>query len=182
MRLIDFLILLLQTQAYTLQKLAGIFGEEELLEMLEITGEKSPLLEKQIFIDPQWFTPPPPDPIQLRKSTRLPSKTPPASAYAELEGAVHELQLSAVLEFHLWAYPFYRVIIESPVDLRSFIQPVDHGESLIHLALEQAQIWIKHLPLPPEHSRKIEQSAVAPWLRFRSELFKKLGHKLVRHS
>jgi hypothetical protein len=163
MRLVDFLIHLLRTQSQTLQRLAALFGEEALLEILENAGE---ILEEKLqspSIPPRWFQPPSPG----EKS----------SAYQELEGSVHELNLSAVLEFHLWAYPFYRTLIESSYDLNSKIRNEGNnaGEELVELAVSQAQTWVKLLPLRPEVSRRAERAAAIPWLRFRSEVLKKIG-------
>jgi hypothetical protein len=49
------------------------------------------------------------------------------------------------------------------------------GEELVELAVSQAQTWVKLLPLRPEVSRRAERAAAIPWLRFRSEVLKKIG-------
>src|SRR4051812_15086962 len=129
MKLVDFLIHLLATQAKTLHRLAAFFGEEELLQMLETAGDIEDEDTPPTRIDPKWFDQP--------KTRDTPS------AYAQLEGSVRDFGLPAVLEFHLWAYPFYRSIIESPLDLKSTIQPdYNAAESLINEAVAQARIWI----------------------------------------
>src|SRR4051812_5012272 len=111
MTVVEFLAHLLQTHANTLQRLAAFFGEEELFEILELGGEaydENPSLHSSpnFKIDPNWLIDQP-----LRTI-----KTP---VYLELEGIVRELNLAAVLEFHLWAYPFYRQLIESSLELSS---------------------------------------------------------------
>jgi hypothetical protein len=163
MRLVDFLIQLLGAQAKTLQRLAALFGEEALLEILENAGE---ILEEKLprpQISPQWFEP-------------APSKE-KASPYQELEGAVKELNLSAVLEFHLWAYPFYRTLIESSIPLNSRIKNRGShtGEHLVELALLQSQAWVKLLPLRPSVALRAERATSVPWLRFRAEALKQIG-------
>jgi hypothetical protein len=165
MKLIDFLIHLLATQAKTLQRLAAFFGEEELLQMLESAGDEESEDALPILIDPKWFDQP--------KTTDSPS------AYAQLEGSVREFKLPAVLEFHLWAYPFYRSIIESSLNLKSVIRGDDGsaGEKLVNEAIAQATIWIKKLPIHPEVSIQAERAALVPWLRFRSEVLKKIGKR-----
>lgn len=167
MRLVDFSIQLLKAQAQTLQRLAALFGEEALLEILENTGE---IIEEKYSPPPlpsHWFSPP--------------SHKEKPSPYQELEGSVRELNLSATLEFHLWAYPFYRVLIESSLDLNSRIQTKNSsaGEELVNLAIAQAQAWVKLLPLRPEVSRRAERAASIPWLRFRSEVLKQIGIRPV---
>jgi hypothetical protein len=159
-RLVDFLILLLETQGQTLQRLAAFFGEDFLFEMLEVAGEATDL-------DP---------PIQIDTSDLIPPRKPmKASVYGELEIAVRDLKLPAVLEFHLWAYPFYRAVIESSSDLNSHIQ----GERLIEQALAQSKAWFKKLPIPPEFTPQAERVASFPWLRFRANVLRKIGKRPV---
>src|ERR1700746_1899856 len=107
MRLIDFLVLMLEAQAETLKRLAAFFGEERFLEMLENSEEDEPTIPK---LDGKLI---PFEPI----GTRLPAGA--RSPYVELEGAVPEFHLPEVLQFHLWAYPHYRAFIESDFDLGS---------------------------------------------------------------
>ncbi|MGZ3688923.1 MAG: hypothetical protein ACXVBW_11515, partial [Bdellovibrionota bacterium] len=101
------------------------------------------------------------------------------SAYAQLESAVHEFKLPAVLEFHLWAYPHYRAFIESPLDLNSRILGPgnDAGLALVDEAVAQAEAWVKKLPLPPEASAHASRAAHVPWLRFRTTVLKRIGKR-----
>jgi hypothetical protein len=94
--------------------------------------------------------------------------------YQELEGAIHEFQLPAILEFHLWAYPYYRAFIESEMDLSSKLLP-SSSAYLIEEAMTQAKEWIKKLPIPPAVSVQSEAAAGLPWIRFRTQVLKKLG-------
>lgn len=171
MRLVDFLILLLSAQADTLKRLGAFFGEENLVEMLEDIGEtiEGALPPTQwagkagasvIWIDPQ-------------------SSYSNANAYAELEGAVRELDLPEVLEFHLWAYPHYRKFIESAMDLSARMAPGggEAGPSLIEEACNQAEAWSRALPIPPSVAAAAHKAAQIPWLRFRTEALKKMGRR-----
>lgn len=167
MKLIDFLISVLQAHGQTLQRLAALFGEEEILEILELAGDssddKNQNTTNEFQLLSEWLEPP--------------STITHRSAYAEIEGAVREMKLPAVLEFHLWTYPFYRVLIESPFDLRSKIQVKD--DQLVRAALEGARTWAKQLPIHPAHSRQAELAAHAPWIRFRTKTLKKLGQRPI---
>ncbi len=167
MKLVDFLILLLETQAQTLQRLAAFFGEEELLHMLESAGEKEEKGESSISIEMSWI-----EPSRATESS---------SAYTQLESSVRDINLPAVLEFHLWAYPFYRSIIESSLDLRSTLRrSEDHAvERLLNECILQAKLWIKNLPIHPDQSAQAERIAMIPWLRFRTEVLKKIGKRPI---
>lgn len=170
MRFVDFLIALLEAHAQTLQRLAALFGEERLLEMLESAGEDetgkgaTQRPEPAALTHPEW--------IQSVEDGS-------GSAYAELEGAIHEMNLPAVLEFHLWAYPLYRAYIESSFDLGSKIQGAGSsaGTSMVNEAVAYAEEWIKCLPMPPGISQQAERAAQIPWLRFRAEVLKRIGKR-----
>ncbi len=168
MTVVEFLILLLTAQTHVLQRLAAFFGEDELLELLERANEAQ---ETQAETNPKatfspeksWFIA---APLHLTKT----------SPYAELEGTVRELNLPAVLEFHLWAYPFYRTIIESPLDLKmTFHSQRPGGEALVREALNQAKIWIHHLPVHPALAEQVRTLGMTPWLRFQNDVMKRLG-------
>lgn len=206
MRLVEFLVHLLEAHAQTLQRLAALFGEERLLEMLETAGEKAD--------EARWSgsdAPPPPPPLENPNddrhpfdSTILALKRPrvspienekigtwpvdwfevspsrvSGSTYAELEGAVQEMNLPEFLEFYLWAYPHYRAFIESPLDLDSRIRGAgsDAGLALVEEAMAQAEQWIRSLPIPPAISQQAERAAQIPWLRFRANVLKRIGKR-----
>lgn len=160
----EFLILVLETHGQTLQRLSVFFGEENFLEILENAGENSPsALYENFHLDPNWFQEP-----KIYDSS---------SPYMKIENAVHELKLPSVLEFHLWAYPFYRKIIEEVVDLKLEIKttPPTGLETLIQKAIEYSEKWIRSLSIPPTVSAAAEQAAHVPWIRFRSQALKKAG-------
>lgn len=175
MRLVDFLVLLLNAQAETLKRLGAFFGEEILVAMLEDAGESFD--DRRLAgLEPAKFAS-----TSVASVTWIAAPTPHtnANAYAELEGTVRELDLPEVLEFHLWAYPHYRAFIESAVDLDARL-PAGGGESgtaLIEEAVSSAEAWVKALPIPPAIAAAAYKAAQVPWLRFRTEALKKMGRR-----
>ena len=164
----EFLIHILKTHANTLHRLAAFFGEAELVELLESCDETSDNSYPLFEIKREW----------------LPEAAEPdnPSAYLELEGAVHDMHLSPVLEFHLWAYPLYRIIIESSVSLKSKIP--DQGsfqmlELLVEEAILQAQAWTKKLPIRPDRALQTNNIAQVPWIRFRTMILGKIGRRPI---
>jgi len=171
MRLVEFLIFLLEAHAETLKRLSALLGEEHLMEILEAAGDAesdmsgpagAPAVSEKV--------------IALFES---PGAAFGGSAYQELEGAVQELNLPEVLQFHLWAYPHYRAFIESPLELDSRIPGpgAEAGAALVEEAVQQAQAWIRGLHLPPQISQQVERAAYVPWLRFRTEVLKRIGRR-----
>jgi hypothetical protein len=169
MRLVDFLILVLEAHGRTLQRLAALFGEEPLLELLELAGENTSEDEACPALGARWFTAP---------STG----GSPGAAYAELESSVHDLSLAAQLEFHVWAYPHYRAFIESPLELGARLASggqasEDPATAVIDEAVARARDWLKKLPIPPELWNQAESAASVSWVRFRTEALKKAGRR-----
>ncbi len=164
-RLVDFLVFMLEAHAQTLQRLAALFGEERLLEILENAGEHPDAMATPPNVKAIWF--------------EAPAPNSPSTAYAVLEGAVSEMRLPEFLEFHLWAYPHYRAFIESPLELGSKIQGPggEAGVALVDEAVAQAQEWIRRLVIPPELGPQAERAAHVPWLRFRAEVLKRIGRR-----
>lgn len=164
MKFVEFLVYVLQTQGETLQRLAAFFGEEELFELLEAAGDHPDPQLSSFSLNPSWFEPS--------------EKT---SNYAALDNVVRELKLPAVLEFHLWAYPFYRILIEAPIELKAQIRHSSENvvDLMVNEALSQATTWVKKLPIRPELSAQAERIALIPWLRFRSEVLKKAGKRPI---
>jgi hypothetical protein len=167
LRLVEFLIHVLEAHAQTLQRLAALLGEEELVEALERYGEllEASGEEPRLRADPAWF--------DSRFSDRQPVP------FDELESAVASYGLSPPLEFHLWAYPHYRAFIESPLDLGSRIPGPggDVGLALADEAVSQAEAWVRGLPVPPELGPQAERAAHVPWLRFRATVLKRVGRR-----
>ena len=175
-RFVDLLIFILQTHAETLKRLAAFFGEEEFLEILENSQEPSegsnPGGHSSFTLETEWF----------EEGTEGNSGRNGSSAYFELEDSVRELNLPAPLEFHLWAYPFYRILIESGVELDSYVaknHPSSPLDQLIAEATRQAQEWIRTLSIPPGVFPQAESAALNPWVRFRTRVLNKAGRKAL---
>jgi hypothetical protein len=161
MRLVDFLILLLEAQAQTLQRLAALFGEEIVLEMLENAQERPEPSPQKIQFG--WFS---------RSSAQA-----GGSPYSELEGAVRELKLSPVLQFHLWAYPVYRAFIESELELSARIE---NPQPAIDVVMDGAKVWLDTLPIAsPELRAHAERAAEVPWVRFRTTVLRGMGQRPI---
>jgi hypothetical protein len=169
-RLVDFLILLLSAHAETLKRLAAFFGEENLVNLLEVAGEET---EGAL----------PPTKVARERAPIIwidePTPRSNACAYAELEGNVREFDLPEVLEFHLWAYPPYRTYIESAVNLGASLPPGggETGVALVEEACHQAEEWVRTLGIPPAVAPAAYKAAQVPWLRFRTEALKKMGRR-----
>lgn len=169
MRWADFLIHILQAHGRSLQQLAAFMGEEELIELLEKMGEDSKVQLRPSGLKLEWF-----------EHVGNPSQG--FSPYGALEEAVRELNLSAVLDFYVWAYPYYRSLIEMPVDLRDQIRldyPPDRVEIIVNEALQSSIQWIQALPIPARYRTQTERLAQAPWIRFRAEMLKKFGRRTM---
>jgi hypothetical protein len=101
-----------------------------------------------------------------------------SSAYAELAAAVHDCQLPAPLEFHVWAYPHYRAFIESAIDLDSVVTAQgEAGVALVDEAWARAREWVRGLPMQPDLGKRAEKVAEVPWLRFRTRVLERIGKR-----
>lgn len=169
MRLVDFLVQLLEAHAQTLQRLAALLGEDALLELLEQVGERE-APAAQTTSAPQ---------LRLVNALDPPAHDSPGNPYLELESAVNEVALPAMLQFHVWTYPHYRAFIESPIDLNARIRGTgsEVGAQLVTEAVEQARAWVRTLPLPPQIGLQAESAAEIPWLRFRTNVLKRIGKR-----
>jgi hypothetical protein len=165
MKLERYLIFVLVAHSHTLHRLAAYFGEEDFLEILESIGE-IPITPSPEPLHREWFS--------------NPTTQDQSSAFFRLQGAVQELKLGPVLEFHLWAYPYYRFIIESSISLNSEICLTGHAlEKMVESAMQEAEKWIQFLPIPPRYGKNAERIALIPWLRFRSEVLKSSGRRAI---
>ena len=178
MRLVEFLIYLLAAQGETLKRLAALLGEDVLVALLEELPEDpravAPLSRRTqaSFLLPM-VPGKPKDPEMDR--TLVPLVNP----YQELEGAVREMRLPAVLEFYLWGFPLYRAYIESSMDLNSRL-PSPANERAIDVveeAVQEARNWQRRLPVPPQLGFRVDQATKTPWLKFRSDVLKHLGSR-----
>jgi hypothetical protein len=162
----------LMSQAQTLKRLAALFGEEALLELLEQGDEDDTVSSEGEDLGIDWkecFERP-----TSASRGRAPSE---GNAYQSLEGVVQEAELPAVLEFHLWAFPPYRALIESPQGLDARVKQGPAALTLVDALVRAADQWIKKLPIAPALAPRAEQAAQVPWLRFRTEVLKRLGQR-----
>lgn len=169
MRLVEFLIYLLEAHAETLKRLAALFGEENLIQLLEMAGDEDE--------DPAASKGAGTVPVSMFEAPSPFTSTP--APYSELEGAVQEMNLPSVLEFHLWAYPHYRAFIESALDLNSRIPGPggDVGAVLVDEAIAQAEAWVRSLPMNPAVLDQASRAAHVPWLKFRTTVLKRIGRR-----
>lgn len=168
MRLVEFLITLLEAQAQTLIRLAAIFGEDALIELMEHVGDQD---DETPALDPM---------PKLRPSAKRTSGE--AAAYAEIDDAISHCGLPPPLRFYLWAFPPYRMFIETPLDLDSQI-PLDQdrtGERIVTQAVDAAHSWLARLPIPPTMKAQVDTAVAVPWVRFRSTVLARIGHRPLK--
>ena len=177
MRLAEFLAEILAAHGQVLLRLAALIGEDRLLELLEKAEELYPLGDEDLETFTRWE--------QWLKARLVPSPGDTTTqAMAEIQSAVNALNLPEVLAFYVWAYPTYRAYVETCVDLSMRIPrmgatgaPSENGLQLTEDAIERAKEWFKRLPLPSEIGGAAERAAEIPWLRFRSEVLKRVGRR-----
>lgn len=167
MRWVDFLVQVLKTQGRTLQRLSVLYGEDTLIEWMEAAGDEMATPDLTFQIESSWLLP-----AQPTQSTFSPLEA--------LEQAARETELSAVLEFYLWTYPYYRTLVESPIDLRAEIQLKKNPEFIGHIvdeAVTQAKLWLEQLRLPVRIRDQAEKASLVLWVRFRSDALKLAGQR-----
>lgn len=159
----EFIIEFLQAHSETLILLDDQYGTEILLKILDSAAETYETKPCTFKIDPNWF--------------EQPKKRQANSALLEIKQAVQSFKLPVTLEFHVWAYPFYRELIESPIDLESqFCNSASSGiEILIEESLNQAKEWTNRFPISSAIKKQTESLALGPWLKFRSRVLKRVG-------
>lgn len=163
LRVVDLLIEILRAQAKTLELLRAALGQEELLHVLE---EKEPPASLFESVEP-WA------------SGEMSPRAGISQPYKEIEGAVREMDLSAMLEFYLWAYPTYRAWVESPVLLDSCVRTdsAPHFARLADLVIQDARNYVRNLTLPPKLSTQIEKLVEPVWIQFRTRLLSHTGKR-----
>lgn len=179
MRWVDFLILLLEAYSETLCILSSHLGEEKLVQILENYEEHFHEVTKGSFTERAQ---------NLLKTLRLledPPEEDPGVAYQALEITIRDLQIPLALEVHLLSYPFYRIFIESRFELHSRLpasisyQQSDQGLLLVNEVINQAEAWIKNMPIPFTLHQQMESTIRVPWLRFRTLTLKRIGQRPV---
>jgi hypothetical protein len=175
-RLAEFLAQILATHGEVLLRLAALIGEEELLELLEKAEELHPADDTLDEFE-RW------DAWLKERLVTSPGESAP-QAMAEIQSTVSSLDLPEVLEFYVWAYPGYRAYVETSAGLAMRIPrqgptgaPSESGLQLTEDAVSRAKAWFRRLPLPPQIVATAERAAEVPWLRFRSEVLKRVGRR-----
>ena len=166
-RLVDFLTAVLRTHAESLNRLAALFGEDIVLDMLENTPELDPSPE-QVTAWEGLFS----------RFAPLPTSGPlgdPDAAYRRLESEVHSQKMAEFLEFHVWTFPFYRVFAESALDLRAPVLHAEAAAELTEAAVLAARAWRERLPIAEEFRARADSAMSLPWIRFRTELMDRFG-------
>ncbi len=177
MKLAEFLMEVLQSHGQVLLRLAALLGEDELLELLEQAEELHPSDVSNVETEKRWES--------ETRARLVPSPGDTAqSGFAMIQSTVHEMNLPSVLEFYVWAYPHYRAFMESGIDLSYRIPritstgaPSESGVSLVDEAVAQAKDWFRKLPIHPSQAPAAERAAEIPWLRFRTEVLKRVGKR-----
>jgi hypothetical protein len=177
MRLAEFLCEVLSTHGQVLVRLAALLGEEELLELLEKAEELYPSGDENAESFSRWES-------WLKERLMASPGESASSAMAQIQSAVASLNLPEVLEFYVWAYPTYRAYVESSLGLSLRIprqSPTggvsESGVQLTEDAVSRAKQWFRRLPLPSHIGSTAERAAEIPWLRFRTEVLKRVGRR-----
>ena len=155
---------LLKAQGEALVRMAAFFGEEELLELLENRDENR---------DRETFAKALLDELTA-SATSFRETAQNASFYASLQSTVSEIRLSEPLEFHLWAFPAYREIIEAGIPLALPLQRAPL-QDLADQALKYGSIWLDTLHIPPGVFPQARAGVEPVWVRFRAQLLRSVG-------
>jgi hypothetical protein len=160
----DLLALLLQTQAETLMRLGALFGEDTLLDMLENSDEPredSPERAKPLLS--QWT-----EPSAIRG---VPDS---GAAYARISNAVSGRGIPEFFEFHVFAWPYYRVWVEGEIDFNRVIR-VDAAPVIAEAALAASRAFVDRLPMPDEYRPRARAAAEVPWVKFAGDVKARAG-------
>lgn len=163
----------LRTQAELLKSLEASYGEDGAIELLESAEPTEALqaLEEEV-LRAEWFEP-------LSAASEEEATAQGASAYAELEQFARDLGLQERLEFHLWAFPGYRLLVESALPLTSTLRArdakLDPPAEVMRLLQRFFEEWLRSLPMAPDQHLSWQKRLHAEWLKLRSQLHKKLG-------
>ena len=161
--LVDFLAILLETQASVLSRLALKFDIENLIELLESVDD-GPNRPRPLEVPAEVFA----------GETAGQLGYPPGLAYQRLEGAVRSFDLPEQLEFYLWAYPFYRSMIEGPFPLD---RPIRDVQTLIRISIEESKRWLATLPMSAPMLVATEKALEPVWIQFRAQTLEKAGFR-----
>jgi hypothetical protein len=184
MRLVDFLIALLEAHAQALHGLGALLGEEELIEAIDAM-DGAPAVVQDATEARAFVTRIASEYAILKAEDRIPNLSSAiltgssGDPYRLLEGAVRGFNLTPVLEFYLWTYPLYRAYIECSLPLDWVIPSpgTDLGTRMVEDAVVRAERWMQLLMLPRPIAMRAEQYSRVPWLKFRANALKRAGRR-----
>lgn len=159
MKVVDFLCGLLEAHAETLKYLAGVMGEEGLVEALEAMDDEGPLLFDKVDVFP----------------------VPPAiqeNLYTRLESTVSDSGLPKVLQFYLWAYPPYRRWVEGLGRLDATLTQNDAARA-VEASVGDAHRWRSTLLARLPQAEQMVAVMGSPWLRLRTRVLQSVGMRHV---
>jgi len=172
MPFVDFIGEFLSAHAHALQRLAALMSEGVLIKLLEEEHTMPPsnaVLEHCLTI---WENP-------AQDIVTGDGESP----YLSLNEWIATYKLPAFLEFHVWSYPPYRTIIEGALTLdahsKKDISPRAY-EKLFDLSRAEAQAWVKAQKLDEPLLSAAIQTVDFAWLRFRTQMLKRLGINPLR--
>jgi hypothetical protein len=166
--LLDLTQEMIRTQGKILVELQNSMPMDTLLEALESTYENESL--SLVSFD-EYF-------LNDKKGTEsLPDG---GLAYEAIEMVLKECKLPEELEFHLISFPPYRACVENTSD---YGQGLSNGIETLDFVLNYSQKWANALTSSPiTHSeaagaiqQQIHQTVQSNWLKFRTNLLKKMG-------
>lgn len=165
MKLVEYLSLVLQKHGAVLLELKNRYSESILVE----------ILERQQKVDYQPFVP------ELASSEVAAYESFP---YEILEQTVKNIKLPAGLEFYIWAYPYYREFIESPLKLDQtlFTQDTILVQKLSKDAILFSEAWALSIPAKEPFKSEITRVVTHHWKGFEKDVsafMKRLQLKLV---
>lgn len=177
LKLGEILALALESHGEVLKVLYTLFGEEVLIEVLERTDEVASERSTETTLPPhlrKCFM------EDRRVSDQLNG---PPDWSALLEKRVVAIGLPAVLGFYIWAYPPYRMWIESDLDLNLILNQVDAHDALPDSSqtlvaddwVNRADSWLSAIGLPEKIHQQVHRAAHPIWIRFRSRLLSHIG-------
>ena len=165
-RLVDYLVLMTETFGETLFLLAGLFGEERALRIIEESMEREEIepLDPKIL---EGF---------INREPHLSEVS--SDPYQELQMKIDRMRHHPQMEFYVWSYSGYRVWAEQDVELDAYWQP-DSRSDLENLEMDASSRfnrWYKNLRIPEVIDEKTYEVLSKPWKKFQHEMYKATGH------
>ncbi|MCM0606614.1 MAG: hypothetical protein KA715_11035 [Xanthomonadaceae bacterium] len=168
MLLADFLGEFLGAHAEALGRLSSLMSDDIVVQLMEDERTHTPSTELKQLVDQVWNP----------KNTILVSESP----YMTIEQWVRQHRIGKQLEFYVWAYPAYRMIIESALtpESNSLLKHDDKKWDELFAACRNEGIeWIKSQKLDePLHTASLK-SVDLSWVKFRANMLKRLGRRTL---